>query len=67
LVYLPDDPQFAKIIQDVELAIDQEVFPERISQGSSGSYFCKNSSGVCTAKFYSLLSAQRTCKVCTIG
>ncbi|EEB16325.1 phosphatidylinositol 4-kinase type-II, putative [Pediculus humanus corporis] len=40
-----DDPQFAKLIQDTETAIENGIFPERISQGSSGSYFCKNPEG----------------------
>lgn len=41
-----DDPHFAKLIQDTETAIENGIFPERISQGSSGSYFCKNPDGV---------------------
>ncbi|KAK6621470.1 hypothetical protein RUM44_001277 [Polyplax serrata] len=45
LNYIPDDPQFAKLIQDTETAIENGIFPERISQGSSGSYFCKNPEG----------------------
>lgn len=38
----PDDPEFADIIQRAEQAIENGVFPERISQGSSGSYFVKD-------------------------
>ncbi|KAL0269408.1 UNVERIFIED_CONTAM: hypothetical protein PYX00_007152 [Menopon gallinae] len=45
LNHIPDDPQFAKLIQDTEIAIENGIFPERISQGSSGSYFCKNPDG----------------------
>lgn len=41
----PDDPEFTAVIREAEAAIDAEVFPERISQGSSGSYFAKNSDG----------------------
>ncbi|EDV22766.1 uncharacterized protein TRIADDRAFT_50611 [Trichoplax adhaerens] len=37
-----DDPEFESIIKDVERAIDQDIYPERISQGSSGSYFVRN-------------------------
>ncbi|KAJ6659399.1 hypothetical protein lerEdw1_019131 [Lerista edwardsae] len=37
-----DDPEFAEIIQKAEQAIQCGVFPERISQGSSGSYFVKD-------------------------
>ena len=42
----PDDPQFEGIVLACELAIDSSVFPERIYQGSSGSYFVKNIEGV---------------------
>lgn len=42
----PDDPEFADIIQRAEQAIENGVFPERISQGSSGSYFVKDPKGV---------------------
>lgn len=41
-----DDPEFAEIIQKAEQAIQSGVFPERISQGSSGSYFVKDPKGV---------------------
>lgn len=37
-----DDPQFSQIIREVELAIANGIAPERISQGSSGSYFVRN-------------------------
>ncbi|XP_013005447.1 phosphatidylinositol 4-kinase type 2-beta isoform X4 [Cavia porcellus] len=37
-----DDPEFAEIIAKAEQAIELGVFPERISQGSSGSYFVKD-------------------------
>ncbi|NXD06480.1 P4K2B kinase, partial [Nothocercus nigrocapillus] len=40
-----DDPEFAEIIQRAEQAIECGVFPERISQGSSGSYFVKDPKG----------------------
>ncbi|KFM74535.1 Phosphatidylinositol 4-kinase type 2-beta, partial [Stegodyphus mimosarum] len=42
----PDDPQFTSIIRDAEFAIANDVLPERIYQGSSGSYFVKNIDGV---------------------
>lgn len=42
----PDDPQFTNIIRDAELAILNDVLPERIYQGSSGSYFVKSVDGV---------------------
>uniref|UniRef100_A0A2K6NXM6 Phosphatidylinositol 4-kinase type 2 n=1 Tax=Rhinopithecus roxellana TaxID=61622 RepID=A0A2K6NXM6_RHIRO len=37
-----DDPEFADIILRAEQAIEVGIFPERISQGSSGSYFVKD-------------------------
>uniref|UniRef100_A0A8D3DZ02 Phosphatidylinositol 4-kinase type 2 n=1 Tax=Scophthalmus maximus TaxID=52904 RepID=A0A8D3DZ02_SCOMX len=43
--HFPDDPEFADIIQRAEQAIESGVFPERISQGSSGSYFVKDPKG----------------------
>ncbi|XP_061625648.1 phosphatidylinositol 4-kinase type 2-beta [Phyllopteryx taeniolatus] len=41
----PDDPEFADIMQRAEQAIEGGVCPERISQGSSGSYFVKDPKG----------------------
>lgn len=47
LFYLvTDDPQFSELVWQAELAIDNGIFPERIYQGSSGSYFVKNPGGV---------------------
>ncbi|XP_023275051.1 phosphatidylinositol 4-kinase type 2-beta [Seriola lalandi dorsalis] len=43
--HFPEDPEFADIIQRAEQAIENGVFPERISQGSSGSYFVKDPKG----------------------
>nr|4WTV_A Chain A, Phosphatidylinositol 4-kinase type 2-beta,Endolysin,Phosphatidylinositol 4-kinase type 2-beta [synthetic construct]4WTV_B Chain B, Phosphatidylinositol 4-kinase type 2-beta,Endolysin,Phosphatidylinositol 4-kinase type 2-beta [synthetic construct]8A5X_A Chain A, Phosphatidylinositol 4-kinase type 2-beta,Endolysin [Homo sapiens] len=37
-----DDPEFADIMLRAEQAIEVGIFPERISQGSSGSYFVKD-------------------------
>lgn len=37
-----DDPAFSELIRGAELAIDSGIYPERIYQGSSGSYFVKN-------------------------
>ncbi|XP_012592917.1 phosphatidylinositol 4-kinase type 2-beta isoform X2 [Microcebus murinus] len=37
-----DDPEFADIILRAEQAIEVGIFPERIFQGSSGSYFVKD-------------------------
>lgn len=38
----PDDPEFTAIVREAENAIDGEIYPERITQGSSGSYFVKD-------------------------
>ncbi|XP_059020433.1 phosphatidylinositol 4-kinase type 2-beta isoform X1 [Mustela lutreola] len=37
-----DDPEFADTVLKAEQAVEFGVFPERISQGSSGSYFVKD-------------------------
>ncbi|EGF80759.1 hypothetical protein BATDEDRAFT_11231 [Batrachochytrium dendrobatidis JAM81] len=37
--------EFVDILCDVQLAIHQGIYPTRISQGSSGSYFCRSSQG----------------------
>lgn len=39
---LADDPSFSYVIKQAEIAIDNSVFPDRIYQGSSGSYFVKD-------------------------
>ncbi|XP_017855920.1 PREDICTED: phosphatidylinositol 4-kinase type 2-beta isoform X1 [Drosophila arizonae] len=39
-----DDPLFSEIVAQAEYAIEQGVLPERIYQGSSGSYFVKDAS-----------------------
>ncbi|XP_039759879.1 phosphatidylinositol 4-kinase type 2-beta isoform X2 [Pararge aegeria] len=39
------DPQFSELVWQAEVAIDNGIFPERIYQGSSGSYFVKNPGG----------------------
>lgn len=41
-----DDASFSNLVLQAEVAIDNGIFPERISQGSSGSYFVKDGSGV---------------------
>ncbi|KAM7326292.1 hypothetical protein ACRRTK_014770 [Alexandromys fortis] len=38
-----EDPEFADIVLRAEQAIETGILPERISQGSSGSYFVKDS------------------------
>ncbi|KAI2668098.1 phosphatidylinositol 4-kinase type 2-alpha [Labeo rohita] len=41
----PEDPEFREIIRKAERAIEDGIYPERIYQGSSGSYFVKDSGG----------------------
>ncbi|GBP83052.1 Phosphatidylinositol 4-kinase type 2-beta [Eumeta japonica] len=43
--HFPDDPQFSELVWQAEVAIENGIFPERIYQGSSGSYFVKNPGG----------------------
>ncbi|XP_055906201.1 phosphatidylinositol 4-kinase type 2-beta [Eupeodes corollae] len=47
----PDDPEFNEIITQAEIAIEHGIYPERIYQGSSGSYFVKNPAGKVVAVF----------------
>ncbi|XP_055848397.1 phosphatidylinositol 4-kinase type 2-alpha isoform X1 [Episyrphus balteatus] len=47
----PDDPEFHEIITQAEIAIEHGIYPERIYQGSSGSYFVKNPAGKVVAVF----------------
>lgn len=49
--FIADDPDFSDLVWQAETAIDNGIFPERISQGSSGSYFVKNHAGV-SAKWF---------------
>ncbi|XP_028829687.1 phosphatidylinositol 4-kinase type 2-alpha [Denticeps clupeoides] len=42
---LAEDPEFREIVRKAERAIDEGIYPERIYQGSSGSYFVKDSQG----------------------
>ncbi|XP_017568321.2 phosphatidylinositol 4-kinase type 2-alpha [Pygocentrus nattereri] len=41
----PEDPEFREIVRKAERAIEDGIYPERIYQGSSGSYFVKDSQG----------------------
>merc|ERR1712038_1358592 len=41
----PDDPQFTEVVRQAEIAIEAGIYPTRIYQGSSGSYFVKNIEG----------------------
>jgi len=42
----PDDLDYTALLSEAEAAIEHGIYPERISQGSSGSYFVKNLEGV---------------------
>ena len=44
--HFDSDPEFNEIVKMVEFAIDHNILPQRIYEGSSGSYFCKNSQNV---------------------
>lgn len=48
----PDDPRFEELVRQTEDAIEHNVFPQRIYQGSSGSYFAKSREGVSTIYSY---------------
>ncbi|XP_023596315.1 phosphatidylinositol 4-kinase type 2-alpha isoform X2 [Trichechus manatus latirostris] len=47
----PEDPEFGAVVRQAELAIERGIFPERIYQGSSGSYFVKDPQGKIVAVF----------------
>ncbi|XP_058117266.1 phosphatidylinositol 4-kinase type 2-alpha isoform X1 [Anopheles ziemanni] len=47
----PDDPHFSDLVYSAEIAIDAGIYPERIYQGSSGSYFVKNPADKVVAVF----------------
>ncbi|XP_062559429.1 phosphatidylinositol 4-kinase type 2-alpha isoform X2 [Armigeres subalbatus] len=48
---IPDDPHFSDLVYSAEIAIDAGIYPERIYQGSSGSYFVKNPANKVVAVF----------------
>lgn len=55
IVYILDDPSFSELVWQAEVAIDNGIFPERIPQGSSGSYFVKNQASV-SISFFIIIS-----------
>ena len=76
----PCDPAFEDLVRDVEHAITSGILPERIWQGSSGSYFVRNQRKDIVAVFkpkteepYSVLNpkytkwCQRMCCPCCFG
>ena len=38
----PDDPDFSSLVRQAETAMDLMIYPKRITQGSSGSYFVQD-------------------------
>ncbi|XP_074594781.1 phosphatidylinositol 4-kinase II alpha [Brevipalpus obovatus] len=38
-----DDPEFTALVREAEVAIEHAIYPDRISKGSSGSYFVRDS------------------------
>lgn len=44
--HFESDPEFNEIVKKVEFAIDHNILPQRIYEGSSGSYFCRNTDNV---------------------
>jgi len=51
---LPEDPGFRAVVRSAEEALELGVSPERIRQGSSGSYFVKDPQGVRMVESYDL-------------
>ena len=45
ILFTSDDLQFSELVSQAESAIEAGVYPTRIYQGSSGSYFVKNPEG----------------------
>lgn len=54
---IADDPLFTELVKQAELAVDVGLLPERIYQGSSGSYFVKSPNGVCDFAVYKSIYA----------
>ena len=42
----PDDAQYTGVVLEAEMAVEAGIFPQRIKQGSSGSYFVSDTSRV---------------------
>jgi len=51
----PDDAEYSGLLTEAEHAIEHGISPQRISQGSSGSYFVKNRDGVSLHLFHFVL------------
>ena len=61
---LLDDPTFSQIVEDCENAIRVGIYPQRIKQGSSGSYFAKNYEGVGARNTHGLAQLIPFLKIC---
>lgn len=59
-LFVVDDPFFSDLVYQTEIAIDAGILPERIYQGSSGSYFVKNPANV------SVPIGRRCLKMCAL-
>lgn len=62
------DHEFGALVRASEMAIDSGVDPVRISQGSSGSYFVKNTDGVSESTDFlplSVVAGRASCHVYT--
>jgi hypothetical protein len=42
------------VVEEVKVAMAEGIYPQRIVQGSSGSYFCRNRAGVFLPFYYTL-------------
>ena len=51
---IENDPEFSKVIRSTEEAIYMGILPERIYQGSSGSYFVKDKNKVYNSALFQL-------------
>ena len=56
----PDDAAFQNLVRAAENAIDKEVYPVRIAQGSSGSYFVKDVEEVSKLKSFEKINVTPT-------
>ena len=49
--WVEGEEEFKKLIENCQLAIDHNIDPQRISEGSSGSYYVKDTSGAIVGVF----------------
>ena len=63
----PEDPDYTQLIRTAEIAIEHGIYPERIYQGSSGSYFVKNVEGVSNQIFFDTFTDLQEIIYCGTG